>query len=326
MENFLLLLTRSGKKIQISVLIFLLVFSVACSGKKNKDQYIIQNDFIKVTSKSLGAELFSIINKSNSIEYLWQGDTEYWADHAIIQFPFIGNAKNDSYQHENKEYEIMSHGFARLSNFHLVSKGETSVEFLLESNKETLGMFPFQFNLFVKYTLVANKIKVQFTVVNKGTSEMYFSLGYHPGFNCPIEKHLSMDDYYLEFDSPETLVSETLENNMLSGEKRVLTANSNFLNLSKSLFAKDALIFEGLNSSSVALKSKLSNRSVTVDYGDVSFMGIWSPANGGSFICIEPWHGIPGVKEVDYELKNKPGINILQGSEKFNWECEITIN
>ena len=39
--------------------------------------YFIENDYLFVKVSSLGAELTSIKNKDNGVEYLWQGDEEF---------------------------------------------------------------------------------------------------------------------------------------------------------------------------------------------------------------------------------------------------------
>lgn len=38
----------------------------------------IENEKLFVTINEHGAELASLINKSNGINYLWSGDSKYW--------------------------------------------------------------------------------------------------------------------------------------------------------------------------------------------------------------------------------------------------------
>ena len=48
--------------------------------------YIIKNDKVTVVISDLGAEMMSI--KKDGCEYLWQGDSTYWAGRACNLFPF----------------------------------------------------------------------------------------------------------------------------------------------------------------------------------------------------------------------------------------------
>ena len=49
--------------------------------------YYIENDILKVAVSDKGAELFSVVSKSDGCEYIWQGDSKYWEDRAPILFP-----------------------------------------------------------------------------------------------------------------------------------------------------------------------------------------------------------------------------------------------
>ena len=42
----------------------------------------IENDFLTVDVNENGAELWSIKSKKTGIEYLWQGNAEYWKGRA----------------------------------------------------------------------------------------------------------------------------------------------------------------------------------------------------------------------------------------------------
>ena len=75
--------------------------------------YEIKNEYIKAKIKSFGAELNSLQKIDDSLEYIWQGDKEFWARHSPILFPIVGRLKNDSYFYKNQKYNMSQHGFAR---------------------------------------------------------------------------------------------------------------------------------------------------------------------------------------------------------------------
>lgn len=311
--------------------ILLLIFSgslMACgyySANNSEEEVLIQNESLKVKSKSLGAELTSVVLKKDGTEYLWQGDPTIWADHAILQFPIVGNVRDDQYQLNGETYNIMSHGFARLSTFEITSKSEDHVEYQLKNNEYTKKMYPYDFIFTVKYQLVNKSIQVNFKVENKSKEDMYFSLGYHPGFNCPILPEQNFNDYFLEFEKKETIERSFLENNMVNAKKELLLDSSKILPITRELFKDDALIIENFVSKQISLKSNVSNKSVTVAFGDAEFLGIWSPSKLGHFICIEPWYGLPDFEKDRVAFNEKKGIQMLTQDQVFKTTFEIQI-
>ena len=290
----------------------------------SNDTIIIQNDYLEVKSKSLGAELISIKSEKSGLQYLWQGDTISWQDHAILQFPIIANVKDGRYTYKEKQYEIMSHGFARVSPFAIANQTDTSVIYALKSNKKTFAMYPFYFTFNVSYTLIKNRIEVAYYIQNIGNDTMYFSAGYHPGFSCPIHKNETFEDYVLSFEKNETAKSFTFNGNLLTDEMREIFGGGNQIPLSKALFAHDALIFEGLKSTKVMLQNKSNaNPTIIINYGKVPYLAIWSTDKESSFVCIEPWFGLPDLAGREKDLKNKVGIEVLTPNNTFSWECSI---
>ncbi|MEI7502661.1 MAG: aldose 1-epimerase family protein, partial [Paludibacter sp.] len=276
--------------------------------------------------KSLGAELISIKLKHDNSEYLWQGDSLTWGDHAILQFPIIGNLRDNSYNLNGQLFKMMSHGFARVSNFKKVRQGDDFIVYMLESDVKTQKMYPYDFRFYVQYKLRNHDILVQFSVENTGDEEMYFTLGYHPGFNCPLNPTKgNFDDYYLEFGKQETLTRTYLENNLLSDRKEDIVLKNKCLQLDKKLFKDDALVFEKINSPCVSLKSTKNTKSVTVKMNNAPRLGIWSPAVGGKFVCIEPWFGLADEKNQQVDFNKKKGMIKLISKQKFKTIFEISI-
>ena len=50
-------------------------------------QYSIENDILRLTVDSHGAEPVSVIHKPTGAELLWQADPAVWKRHAPILFP-----------------------------------------------------------------------------------------------------------------------------------------------------------------------------------------------------------------------------------------------
>jgi galactose mutarotase-like enzyme len=287
-------------------------------------KYTIKNKYLQVEVDSFGAELKSLKNLLNDTEYLWQGDAKYWNRSSPVLFPIVGKLLDDEYFYKNKSYKISQHGFARDKEFVLVEQSENLLKFLLESNFDSLKVYPFSFKLFISYQIKDSDIKISYEVLNKSDDKMLFSIGAHPAFNWPLgDKSLneSKDDYYFEF---ETLCEDTklsafpLLQNGISNEKVDIKLDSKRLNIYEDTFKDDALIFKNENINSVKLKNYKNDKFIEVCFDGFSYLGLWSKPSGAPFVCIEPWHGIADFTNHNKNIVEKEGINILEKDEVFS--------
>lgn len=274
---------------------------------------------------SRGAEPMSIRTLEDPVEFLWQGDPQYWAGRSPTLFPIVGALRNNRYRLHGKEYEMNQHGFARNSAFELVASNSRSLTWLLRENPQTLKIFPFFFELFTTYHLEENSILIGHTVVNTGKETLWFSVGEHPGFNCPLFEGESMDDYSLLFDQEEVIERRFLENSLLAEKKELFLDHEKTIPLSRELFQRKAIILEKFKSSSVSLISKNHHRKVTVAFDGYPFLGIWSPPAGAPFVCVEPWYGVASPEDSDGDITQKPGILSLGAGQKFHCGYRIII-
>src|SRR5690554_6239527 len=145
----------------------------------NMEKISISNDRVKASFTLLGAELSSIQYKGK--EYIWQAKPAIWNRHAPVLFPIVGSLLDNTYYVDGKPYQLPQHGFARDSKFLLLKQTETSVHFMLESNLETLKIYPYPFKLHITYMLQDRKLQVIFQVENPSNDTMLFGIGAHPG-------------------------------------------------------------------------------------------------------------------------------------------------
>ncbi len=286
--------------------------------------YTIENDMLRVQINPMGAELSSLFNKTNGLEYIWSGDALYWGKKSPVLFPIVGTLKNNQYFFNGKSYPMNRHGFAREKIFTVVSHSANSIHFELQSDEHTLPVYPFQFNFSLIYTLSSTSLSVCYQVENKGNEGMYFSVGGHPAFRLPLTDKLVYDDYYLSFNkielagrwpiSPEGLIEST---------SVPLLENCNDLKLSKSLFYKDAIVLKHLESDEVQIKSDLHQGGVSFSFEGFPYLGIWA-AKDANFICIEPWCGIADSVESTQVLAEKEGIEYLNAGEVFERTWRVT--
>lgn len=289
--------------------------------------YILENENIKISASTFGGELNNLITKNDNVEFLWNGDEKYWKYHSPILFPIVGKVFNNKYRVENKEYELPQHGLARTREFKMIEKDDNHIVFELLWSEDTLKIYPYKFSLRLSYELLENGVKVGYSVKNLDNKEIYFSIGGHPAFMCPLLDGEKFEDYYFQFNKNEN--SDTLEldgsTGYFTGKTNVFFNNSNKINLNLSLFKYDALIFGDLKSNLITLKSDKNSKELTMDFTGFPYLALWTKPTGAPFVCIEPWYGHSDHKDFNGELKNKEGIEKLSVNDEFSAEYKLLI-
>jgi len=287
--------------------------------------YSLENSSIKITASTHGGEIHSITSKIDGTEYLWDGNPEYWKYHAPILFPIVGKVIDSKYRVDGKTYELPQHGLARTSEFTLSSKTDNEVTFELNFSEESLRIYPYKFLLKANYTLEDNTVKVTYSVKNLDDKTIYFSIGTHPAFMCPINQIGKLEDCYLQFSEKEISNRNVLtkEGYLSHNESECLNSTDNIM-LSKELFKDDALVFNNLKSDKITIKSKNSSKALTVDFNGFPYMGIWAPKDGAPFVCIEPWFGHADYEDFNGEFSEKEGVISLEVEREFSCTYKVT--
>lgn len=285
----------------------------------------ISNDKITVQVDSMGAELKSLKEVAAGREYMWNADPKYWKRISPVLFPLVGGVRDGVYRLEGKEYPMGQHGFARDMEFKLKSQVAHEIWFTLESNEDTLRKYPYPFVLELGYELADMTVIVKWRVKNPAKDTMYFSLGGHPAFLCPIEEGTKQSDYKIRFDTGEKVVSSCLENGLVSGKKITYELQDGVLPVTEHLFDKDALVIEHDQAHSVALVAPNGREYLTVSF-DAPLFGIWSPPKKQApFICIEPWYGRCDTADYAGDWKEREWGQPLCAGETFTADYKITI-
>ena len=106
------------------------------------EEYTIENDYLRVTVTTWGAQVKSVVRKCDGVEHMWQADGSVWGYHAPILFPHAGKVLNGTIHAKGQDYPATQHGFARLMEHDLVEQTPNSLVLELHSNPETLAHFP----------------------------------------------------------------------------------------------------------------------------------------------------------------------------------------
>lgn len=289
-------------------------------------KYSLHSNSLSIQITKTGIELSSIKSKIAGKEYMWQADPTIWGSHAPVLFPIIGLLKDDYTLIDGKKYSIPKHGLVRNSDkVHLLSSTDSTLHFRFTWDNETLEKYPYQFQFDVIFSLNENTINVEHIIENLGEEPMYYSLGGHPAFNCPLNPNENYEDYYLSFPEEETDGTWLLdEKGLVSDQQKSILENSKILPLDTHMFDNDALIFKHLKSREVTLNHQERGAILSLEFEDFDYLGIWAKP-GASFICLEPWLGIADSSHSNHQFESKEGILRLEPKQSEKKSFSITI-
>src|SRR3569833_580549 len=237
-----------------------------------------QNSWIPLRSAELHAEVntlgaqHSVLREASGRDLLWNGDPAVWAGRAPILFPIVGELAGGKYRLGDKSYRLSRHGFARGKPFNVVAATASSATFRLSADESTLAVYPFQFELDVRFALNGATLAVAASVRNVGDTNMPASFGNHPGFRWPLPYGHERSAHFIEFATE----------------------------------APDALIFDQVRRRSGSYGASNGPR-LRVSFPDAPYLGIWTRP-GAPFICIEPWHGLADPAGFTGDFTAKPGV------------------
>lgn len=119
-----------------------------------------------------------------------------------ILFPSPGKLTDDRWQHEQRSGSMKQHGFARTRPWDVVSATGQNVILQLESDDETLAMYPWQFAATLEVSIAASRLRLTMLIENTGEYAMPFALGYHPYFAVTDKRRATLEtDATRQFDS-----------------------------------------------------------------------------------------------------------------------------
>lgn len=287
---------------------------------------ILENDTLRVTIKPKGAELTSLFHKSSGIEHLWQADPTVWPWHAPNLFPVVGGCLNNELLIGGETYPMQRHGFARRSLFETTESSGTHAVFSLRSDSETRAVYPYEFLFQIMYELDGSRLTVTYRMLNEDEQPVYFSVGAHPAFAVPFQEGEEYEDYGIEFECNEQLITHKLsEGGYFTGETEPVTTTENRLSLTKHLFDQDALVFKDLRSRRVTLRSDKQAHTLTVEFPNFPYLGLWAKP-GAPFICIEPWLGCADREGEPVSIDQKELIQHVNAERVFEASFSISMS
>ena len=195
-----------------------------------------------------------------------------------ILFPICGNLPDNTYSYHHQSYTLKQHGFARDLPWnvaaHQLSQEQVSLTLVLNSNEQTLAVYPFDFELAFSYQIKAHTLEIRQRYTNHSAEAMPFSTGLHPYFWTP-------DKTQLQFDIPsdEYIDQQNQTKHPFTGS---LDFNSNEIDIA----------FRQLKGNSATVTDPVRRLELTLSYDEPYTALVFWTVKGKDFYCLEPWSAL----------------------------------
>lgn len=273
--------------------------------------HIIENDYLRVTIASLGAEVLSVLDKENGKELWWDGDPAFWHGHSPILFPACGGLWNGEYQYNGRTYKLSKHGFVRAMEFMPSEDREhTSISFSVHENDDTLVQYPFAFTLTVTYTLEGKTLRCDAGVTNSSKeTTLYYQIGGHPAIMLPdYSKDAEIVGYMRPTPSEKLSVVRAMEQGCFGGERYMVPQTAEgLIPICIETFHNEALIFDkGQVREITLLRADGKTEICRISYNAPVTL-LWQMTDLlCPYVCVEPWYGMPDRIGYSVDLDMRP--------------------
>jgi galactose mutarotase-like enzyme len=286
--------------------------------------HTLTNGILKIEVGDLGAGLMSLYDLRAERELLWQGDPAWWGHRSPLLFPFVGTLTNGAYTFAGRSYEQTHHGFARELVFTRKEGGPDRIVHELVSDEATRVAYPFDFVLQVTHSLHGNRLRVEWDVRNTGENAMYFSIGAHPGFFCPLAEGERIEDCMIDFHTEGSIYRRMLDaasGRVFPGQRELPLENGRMA-LSAHTFDEHAIVLDDIPFDQLSLCGGDGKPYLTLHCPGFPYAGIWSPP-GAPFVCLEPWFGRCNEMDASDEFVDRPGMMELAAGESWHASYDI---
>jgi len=279
---------------------------------------------LSATIHPLGAQLFTLRDRSGR-DLQWNGNPEVWKGRAPILFPIIGALVGNQYRLDGEVFSLPRHGFARDRLFSLLESTSASATFRLSWDDETFRVYPFHFELDMRFGVTDATLHVVATVRNLEDEKfMPASFGFHPAFCWPLPYGKPRSAHVLKFEKDEPAPIRRLDSQgLILPDKFATPVVERELQLHDDLFKTDAIIFDDIVSRRLRYGAG-QGPQLELAFPGMPQLGIWTKP-GADFICIEPWFGFSDPQDFSGDLRLKPGIALLSPGAVKEFAISISL-
>jgi galactose mutarotase-like enzyme len=271
----------------------------------------------------LGAQLSTLRDRARR-DLLWDGDPAVWNGLAPLLFPIVGTLAGGCYRLNSKVYPLPRHGFARGRMFDVLESTPAAAAFRLRADETSLQVYPFHFELELRFALDGPTLSVTAFVRNTGKEDMPASFGFHPALRWPLPFGQERSSHFIEFARDEPAPIRRLNTDgLLTPERHPTPISRRRLALADALFQNDVIIFDEIQSRSVTYGADSGPR-LRISYPDAPYLGVWTKPQA-HFICIEPWHGVSDIAGFAGDFRAKTGVFTVAAGSALPIKMEISL-
>ena len=282
-------------------------------------EYVIENQFLRVTVIRKGAQIKSVVRKSDGVEHMWNGNPDVWGYHSPVMFPYTGKVTDNRLEIRGRMVEnVPQHGFHRTMDHEFVEQTEDSVTLSISSNETTFNIFPYNFRFFTTIRLEGETVCHTLTVENMDQEPFTFGIGYHPAYMIPFDADHTAEDYEFRFSHIESPICLDTPTGLLNGKYYSLGTNITSIPVSEGMFDKSSHCMVNLRSHTLGIYEKGSNRAVVCNIEGFPYCLIWSKPGMPPFLCIEPWHSVPSYENGSLDWEEKAATTRLSPGESWS--------
>lgn len=289
----------------------------------------IESADLRVDIDPHGSQIDSIFLKSAQLECIWQKDPAVWKSSCPVPFPTIGRLNKGTTYFDGKPYTIKSNGIIRYVDLKVINHTSSSVDLLFESTPETKKEFPFDCHVELHFEVEGTKLLERARIYNDDTKPMPYNFATHPGLNVPLLAGESANDYYIEFDEPQTVsryvVAETAQ---LTDELVPFLDHERRFFIQKSLFERETLCLKNPTCAHMELKSLTNPYVIRMSLDGFDHVAFWSPAQVQKdmrLLCVESWVGHPDFKGNESEFIDRDSVAILGSGEHKTYSYTLEV-
>ncbi|TXT42599.1 MAG: aldose 1-epimerase [Spirochaetes bacterium] len=289
-------------------------------------KFTLENESIRVVVSDLGATLDSLFDKASGMEHAWPYDPAVWPRRTHLCFPVCGKLLDGEYSHGGRTYPMPMHGFLREKTFQVEARTADSATLAFASDRETRELYPFDFSVRVRTTLIGKGVEIAYCVENHGDSEMPYSIGSHYNYMVPANQDETLCDFEIDFGSLQSAGRIEFSDGFVAGSSEDIFKGAKSLRLGN-LFSKGAiaLALADLTTREVTLRGTKSGFFTHLGMENFDHLLLWAPSDAASFVCMEVWAGLPDRLGHDKVLKNKTAVRLLPSGQVHEYFQRIQI-
>ena len=268
---------------------------------------------------------------NEAVPVLWLPDTfnateSGWPGGGLpLLFPLAGRQflgeRSLHYALGEHTYHMPLHGFAYALPWTVTAQEAHMAELTLRSSAATHELFPFDFTVVARYTLVHAGLTLNLGITSGGgrsdsSAPMPLAMGLHPYFRAPLGTSSRLEQCHLE-TSAATKTRVTPTGTAGKSAPFPEPEDGDAGSLANPLLRN--LILGHHKQRAASLIDEGSGRKVTLSWSEgFRYLVLWS-LEGKGFHCIEPWMGLPDA------LHNGDGLRWLCRGDTYTLTAQIAL-